>query len=191
MKMRCLQNLPVGLFLLLSPLTGYSTSVQDSGLSTKIINIEHATIICNNTFEDTRAALEASLPPINTTYATLLAAGDVRGALLALESLPTLSTFIVPPRDFGNLLRTLNKTGKAVQYEIGNPLTATRLNSFELAISLYAPIRVLLREKNGVAMFEYDRPRSTMGQFGNDGVDKIAQALDRNLTALLMTAAGW
>ncbi|KAL1856841.1 hypothetical protein Daus18300_010604 [Diaporthe australafricana] len=170
---------------------GQSASTQDSTSSTKIINIERTTIICNNTFEDTRAALEAALPPINTTYSSLLAAGDLDGALLALQSLPTLNTFIVPPRNFGSLLRTLNKTAKAVQYDIGNPYTATRMNYYDLGISLYAPIRVLLREKDGVAMFEYDRPRSTMGQFGKDEVDKIAQDLDRNITALLMGAAGW
>lgn len=181
----------VWLFIAFLVALGQSASTQDLMSSTKIVNIEHATIVCNNTFEDARASLEAALPPINTTFVSLLAAGDLAGALLALESLPTLSTFIVPPRNFGNLLRTLNKTGKAVQYDIGNPYTATRMNYFDLGISLYAPIRVLLREKDGVAVFEYDRPKSTLGQFGNDQVDKIAEDLDRNVTALLMDAAGW
>lgn len=189
--MRWLQRSPAWLFLALLVSPGLTTSTQNPVQSTKIVSIEHTTIICNRTFEDTRGSLEASLPPINTTYSTLLAAGDVAGALRALESLPTLSTFIVPPRNFGNLLRTLNRKEKAVQYDIGNPYTATRMNSFELGISLYAPIRVLLREKEGVAVFEYDRPRSTLGQFGNEQVDEIARALDRNITALLMDAAGW
>lgn len=170
---------------------GNTTSAQHPALHSKAITIEHMTIKSNRTFEDTRSALEASLPPINTTYSTLLAAGDVNGALLALQSLPVLNTFIVPPRNFGNLLRTLNKTEKAVQYDIGNPYTAARMSSHELGVALYAPIRVLLREVEGVAMFEFDRPRSTMGQFGNDEVNEIAQELDRNLTALLMGAAGW
>lgn len=189
--MHLLRHLPAWLPLALVLFPGHTTSNQDPVQFTKIVSIEHTTIISNRTFEDTRAALEASLPPINTTYSTLLAAGDVAGALMALQSLPTLNTFIVPPRNFGNLLRTLNRTEKAVQYDIGNPYTATLMNSFELGISLYAPIRVLLRDKDGVSMFEYDRPRSTMGQFGNHPVDGIARDLDRNLTALLMNAAGW
>lgn len=163
---------------------------QDA-LSTRLVNIEHTTMKCNRTFEDTSAALENLVPQINTTYQTLLAGGDIPGALLALQSLPVLNSFIVPPRNFGRLLSTLNKTGRALQYEIGNPYTANRMNYYELDISLYAPIRVLLREENGVAMFEFDRPRSTMGQFGNIGVDDIANQLDRNLTAVLMEAAGW
>lgn len=189
--MHWLQHFQACFCLALLVSLGHTTSVQDATQSTKIVSIEHTTILCNRTFEDTRAALEASLPPINTTYSTLLSAGDVAGALQALQSLPTLNTFIIPPRNFGNLLLTFNVTAKAVQYEIGNPYTATQMNFFELGISLYAPIRVLLREEEGVARFEYDRPRSTMGQFGNDWVDDIAQDLDRNLTALLMNSAGW
>lgn len=179
------------LSLACSILPGHTISTQHPAQHTKVVNIEHTTIVSNRTFEDTRSALEASLPPINTTYSALLAAGDVAGALLALQSLPVFNTFIVPPRNFGNLLRTLNRTEKAVQYDIGNPYTATRMNYHELGVSLYAPIRVLLREAEGVAMFEYDRPRSTFGQFGNDQVDDIARDLDRNITALLMDAAGW
>lgn len=197
--MHWLQHLLAWFSLALLVSSGHTTSIQDAVQSTRIVSIErttilsieHTTILCNRTFEDTRAALEASIPPINTTYSTLLAAGDVAGALQALQNLPTLNTFIVPPRNFGNLLLTFNVTEKAVQYEIGNPFTAARMNYFELGISLYAPIRVLLREKDGVAIFEYDRPRSTMGQFGNDQVGEIAQDLDRNLTALLMSSAGW
>src|SRR4051812_48364502 len=98
---------------LLSLCSSFSTSSNDSALSTNIINVEHSTIICKNTFEESRAALETSVPPLNDTYITLLASGDVEGALLAMKSLPALSSF-VPPRNFGNLLRTLNKTGKAV-----------------------------------------------------------------------------
>jgi hypothetical protein len=36
-----------------------------------------------------------------------------------------------------------SKTRKAVQYEIGNPLTATRMTRHRMAAALYAPLRVL------------------------------------------------
>ncbi len=42
----------------------------------------------------------------------------------------------------------------------------------QLSAGLYAPIRVLLREDgDGAVAFEYDRPASVFGQFGNDDVD--------------------
>jgi uncharacterized protein DUF302 len=48
----------------------------------------------------------------------------------------------------------------AIQYDIGNPLTASRMTEHQLSAALYAPIRVLLREspEEGVVAFEYDRP---------------------------------
>ena len=47
-----------------------------------------------------------------------------------------------------------------MQYEIGNPLTATRMTQHQLPASLYAPLRVVLYENEaGHAVFEYDCPR--------------------------------
>jgi hypothetical protein len=60
----------------------------------------------------------------------------------------------------------------------------------QLSAGLYAPVRVYLREdaKGGVA-FEYDRPTSTFGQFGDPGVDSVAKELDELLEATLSAAA--
>jgi hypothetical protein len=66
------------------------------------------------------------------------------------------------------------------------------MTQFELGVGLYAPIRILLREgQDGKAAFEFDRPASTMGQFDDGRIDKVAQALDERLTQVLVTAAGW
>jgi Domain of unknown function DUF302 len=42
------------------------------------------------------------------------------------------------------LLRIASLARKAVQYEIGNPLTATRMTQHQLPAALYAPLRILL-----------------------------------------------
>lgn len=156
------------------------------------IVIQRVTIPCNRTFEAAKAALEAVVPPLNTTYQGYLSSGNAQGALAALQELPVLNNFILPPRNFGALLSLLNRAGKAVQYEIGNPLTATRMAQFAVGVALYTPIRVLLREDpDGVAGFEFDSPVSILGQFGNPQVDEIARELDRNLTQVLVEVAGW
>jgi hypothetical protein len=158
----------------------------------RAIFIQHVTIPCNRTFEAAKAALEAAVPALNTTYQSYLASGDAQGALAALQALPTLNSFVTPPRNFGALLALLNHTAKAVQYEIGNPLTATRMTQYELGVAVYTPIRVLLRESpEGVAGFEFDSPASALAQFQNANVDMIAKELDRNLTQVLVEAAGW
>ena len=56
---------------------------------------------------------------------------------------------------------------KALQYEIGNPHTASKMTRHRLAAALYAPPRVVLYEDgNGNLIFEYDKPWSQFGQFG-------------------------
>ena len=59
-----------------------------------------------------------------------------------------------------------------------------------ISAGLYAPIRVLLRESpEGEVAFEYDRPVSTFGQFGNERVDIVARKLDEDLESVLRKAA--
>jgi len=43
-------------------------------------------------------------------------------------------------------LKTSGRANKAVQYEIGNPLTASKMTRHQLAAGLYAPLRVILYE---------------------------------------------
>jgi len=71
------------------------------------------------------------------------------------------------PREGGGpapALQVSGQPGKAVQYDIGNPLTATRMTQHQLPASFYAPLRVVLYENDaGRATFEYDRPSSLFG----------------------------
>jgi hypothetical protein len=152
------------------------------------ITIEHVTLRSLKTFEAVRAALEASVPPLDHAYAKLLRDGKVDEARDLLERHAPLSIF--GTRDHGGLLLTAGLSRKAVQYDIGNPLTAARMTRHVLSVALYAPIRVLLREddEGGVA-FEYDRPATTFGQFGNTDVDAVAAALDDHLRGVLAAAA--
>ena len=94
-------------------------------------------------------------------------------------------------RDHAALLKTHGLQQKAIQYDIGNPLTASRMTEHQLSAALYAPIRVLLRESpdKGVVAFEYDRPASVFGQFNNADVNKVAEQLDLHLQAVLQKAA--
>jgi hypothetical protein len=79
---------------------------------------------------------------------------------------------------------------KAVQYDIGNPLTAMRMTQHQLPASLYAPLRVVLYESEaGGASFEYDRPSSLFGQFGDERVTAVARELDASLERVLVKAA--
>jgi uncharacterized protein (DUF302 family) len=77
-----------------------------------------------------------------------------------------------------------------VQYEIGNPLTASKMTRHQLAAALYAPLRVVLFEdEQGRGIFEYDRPSSLFSQYGDEGVTEVGRYLDTALEAVLRKAA--
>ena len=104
-----------------------------------------------------------------------------------LQRSPELAIFAA--RDHGGLLRTAGLSRKAVQYEIGNPFTATRMTQHQLPASLYAPLRVVLYENEaGHAVFEYDLPSSLFGQFGDERVAAVARELDTSLERVLAQA---
>jgi uncharacterized protein (DUF302 family) len=163
--------------------------MASSNTSVRKITIDHVTIRSSNTFAAVRETLEALVPRLDDGFWTLLRLGLIDRARQQLEAAATLSIF--ESRDHGALLAIAGLNRQAVQYEIGNPLTASLMTRHKVSAALYAPIRVLLLESpEGEVAFEYDRPASTFGQFGDESVDIVARKLDERLENVLRKAAG-
>jgi uncharacterized protein (DUF302 family) len=157
-------------------------------LTKQTITVEHVTIRSNKSFADTKQALENSLARLDDGILTLIRFGQVQCALEALESGPDFMIFGF--RDHGGLLQVQGLKRRAIQYDIGNPLTASKMTRHHLSAGLYAPLRVYLRESpEGEVAFEYDRPISLFGQFGRSEVDIVAKDLDALLERTLVAAA--
>ena len=152
------------------------------------IEVEHIRIESAKSFADVRAALERNVPQLDPTLLKVLAFGDGERANREKEQGPEL--FIFQVRDHGVLLAIAGKARNALQYEIGNPLTATLMTRHRLSAALYAPIRVVLYENDaGHGVFEYDQPSTTFGQFGDERVTAVARGLDAALERALLAAA--
>ena len=151
------------------------------------IQIEHVRLEAAKPFEAVKAALEELVPPLDPVILEALRQGDIERAKEARQRGPELAIFSA--RDHGGLLRIADLARKAVQYDIGNPLTATRMTQHHLPAALYAPLRVVLYENEaGHAVFEYDRPSSLFGQFGDERVTAVARELDASLERVLAQA---
>ncbi|KAM7223122.1 hypothetical protein V8F06_001678 [Rhypophila decipiens] len=157
------------------------------------------TIASKRTFEATQVVLEAAIPMINTTGIDLLREGKYAEAAAAFRALPALSRFI-PTRDMGRLVDYYwNDTypnvprNKAVQWEIGNPYTASKLVGQAIETALYAPIRVILIQEwpSDTPMFFFDRPVSLFGHLKSNKSRAVVQGLDDQLNQLLLFAGGW
>jgi hypothetical protein len=102
-----------------------------------MIHVEHIKIETAKPFAEVKAALEELVPPLDPTIPEALRQGDMGRAKEALQRGPELA--IYSARDHGGLLRIAGLARKAVQYELGNALTATRMTQHRLPASLYAP----------------------------------------------------
>jgi hypothetical protein len=179
-----------GLFAALAPMSVLGTeSPQEKPMMTKhTIGVEHIRIESGKSFADVRAALERGMPQLDPTLIKAIAQGDVERANQEKERGPELSIFRV--RDHGALLSIAGKARNALQYEIGNPVTASLMTRHQLPAALYAPIRVVLYENDaGHGVFEYDRPSTTFGQFGDERVTAVARGFDAALERVLQGAA--
>ena len=136
--------------------------MPDPVISQRTVQVEHVEIESAKSFAEAKAALESSLSQLDTEIFALLQRGESDRARAELERGPELSIF--NSRVHGGLLQIVGQPRKAVQYDIGNPLTASRMSQHQLPASLYAPLRVVLYENEaGCATFEYDRPSSLFG----------------------------
>jgi len=159
-----------------------------SNASVKKLNVEHVTVRSNNSFAAVKANLQSLVPTLDDGVWTLLRFGLADRAREELEAAPPLSIF--GNRDHGVLLAIAGLKRRAIQYDIGNPLTASQMTRHNISAGLYAPIRVLLSENPGGGVaFEYDRPISTFGQFDDESIDVVAQKLDASLLDVLQKAA--
>ena len=158
-------------------------------VSSTLIPVEHVRINCRRAFNEVRAALETDLPKLDEHIKVLLSNGDQERVKEIEEHGPSLFMFI--SRDHGELLEIAGRKRNAVQYEIGNPITASKMTRHNLGAALYAPLRVALFETEaGDAVFEYDRPSTLFGQFEDETISEVARYLDHELEAALIKAAG-
>jgi uncharacterized protein (DUF302 family) len=152
------------------------------------IAVEHVKITSVRSFAEVRRRLEDMLPKLDASIAEVLRGGDQKRAKDYEVSGPKLSIF--EERDHGALLRIFGGKRNALQYEIGNPLTASKMTRYQLSAALYAPLRVVLFEDDqGKGVFEYDKPSSFFGQYGDERVTEVGRYLDIALEAALREAA--
>ena len=156
--------------------------------TSQTISVEHIRISSERSFAEVRQRLEDTLPTLDATIVEVLSSGDQKRATDYEVNGPKLSIF--EQRDHGALLQIVGRKRNAFQYEIGNPLTASKMTRYKLAAALYAPLRVVLfQDERGNGVFEYDKPSSIFGQFGDDRVTEVGRDLDIELETALRRAA--
>ena len=155
----------------------------------RTFSVEHRALQCARPFDEVHRALIDSVPALKPELSGILVQGEKEKVASARRDGPKLWPFLM--RDHGALTVADGQVSKAMQYEIGNPLTAERMTRYALAAGLYAPLRVVLFEdESGKAIFEYDLPSSLFGQYGDERITEVGRELDAELETVLQAASG-
>ena len=99
--------------------------MADPVITKQTARVEHIKIESTKLFAEVKAALEELVAPLDPAIPEALRQGDIGLAKEALQRGSELAIFSA--RDHGGLLRVAGLARKAVQYEIGNPLTASSM----------------------------------------------------------------
>ena len=119
-------------------------ATTQSTLTSHTIAVEHVRISPERPFAEVRPKLEGMLPGHDRSLVTALRSGDQQRARQHEVSGPELS--IEGEINHGVLLQIAGGKRNALQYQNGNPLTATKMTRHRLPAALYVPLRVLLFE---------------------------------------------
>jgi Domain of unknown function DUF302 len=162
-------------------------AMADPTVTQRVLQVEHIKIETTKKFANVEAAFERNVPQLDPAISDALANGDEQRATELERGSPL---FIFLKRDHGVLLQVVGRPRKALQYDIGNPHTASKMTRHRLPAGLYAPLRVFLYEdEKGESVFEYDKPSSLFGQFNDEQVTAVARGLDDALERTLRRAA--
>jgi uncharacterized protein (DUF302 family) len=162
--------------------------ITQAALTSRTMMVEHIRISSGLPFAEVRRKLEAALPPRNPDIVAALRDGDkdrvsdfeANGPAFVIEQV----------LDHGALLQIAGRKRDALQYAIGNPITATKMTRHQLSVALYAPLRVaLFEDEQGRGVFEYDKPSSVFGQSGDERVTAVGRYLDAAIESVLRDAA--
>jgi hypothetical protein len=111
-------------------------AIAQASVTSQTIAVEHIRISSRRPFAEVRRKLEGTVPKLDTGIAEVLRSGDQERAKIYEDNGPRLSIF--EERDHGSLLQIWGRRRNAVQYEIGNPLTASKMTRHQLPAALYA-----------------------------------------------------
>jgi uncharacterized protein (DUF302 family) len=79
-------------------------------------------------------------------------------------------------------------TPQSMRLLIGNPLIMKQMTELAPDAAAYAPVTILIDERDGKVHVSYDRMASLLSVYNNPGATKIAEALDAKIETLVRTA---
>ena len=158
------------------------------------VEIERFSVTSSKPFDAVVAAIKASIGHPNMaefsqTTQRATTAAELEAAIQPALSKNGLMQFV--EFDQGMIIRkgTEHHTSRIVRLVIGNPLIMKEMAKHVPDAGSYAPVTVLVDERQDGVHLSYDRMFSLLAPYGNADALQVAQDLDKKVEDLLKQAA--
>jgi uncharacterized protein (DUF302 family) len=163
-------------------------------MATKDIHVQRFSVTSPKGFYDVVAAFEAAIghPEMNTFRKNVAAAktfAEVENIVHGATGPSDLMEFT--RMDLGEVLRKRNGAAarQSLRFIVGNPVIMSQMVQRVPDAGSYAPVTILIDERQDGVHLSYDRMASFLAPYGNPEALKVAQDLDSKVEALLTAAA--
>ena len=157
--------------------------------------VQRFSLISSKPFRELVAAIDAQIghPDMKAFQKAINAAKNVADLDTVVQSAVGPAGFMEFARfDLGEILRKEQGTkARPVQHMvIGNPLIMKEMVKLTPDAGTYAPITILIDEREDGVHLSYDRMASFLAPYGSQESLNVAQDLDAKVESLMKTAAG-
>ncbi len=157
------------------------------------VTVERVSLISDRPFESVLAAIRGGIghPDMNKLWEEIWGASTFQGvesvvtAVLGPTGLMQFGEFSA-----GGFIRKGRGDGtpQSMRLLIGNPLIMKQMAEFVPDAAGYAPVTVLVDEREDKVHVSYDRMASLLSVYANAGATKIAEVLDDKIEILMRNA---
>ena len=161
----------------------------------KKVEVERFSLISSNPFEGITRALEAAIahPSVAEMYAEIHASQSVAGMESVIENaVGSAGLMLFFKFDHGVIVGkgSGRETPRNVRFLVGNPLIMREMARYVPDAGSYAPVTVLVDERDDGVHLSYDKMASFLAPYENAAALEVARNLDAKVEALLQRAAG-
>ena len=163
-------------------------------MAVKQVNVERFSVTSSKSFREVIRVFDAAVghPDMNAFRDNVAAAktyAELEKVILAAVGPYELMEFA--RFDLGEVLRKRNgaHAPESLRLVVGNPLIMSQMVERVPDAGSYAPVTILIDERQDGVHLSYDRMASALAPYGNPGALKVARDLDSKVEAVLEVAA--
>jgi uncharacterized protein (DUF302 family) len=163
------------------------------------ITVERSVTISSRKFEDVVASIDAAVghPDMHAFWKEIAAASTMPAIEAIINSAIGPSGFMEFTRfDHGQFLKKAQSldstaaTPRILRIVLGNPLIMMAMAKHVHDAGSYAPVTLLIDERDGKVRLSYDTMASFLSSYGEPAALRVARELDAKVEALITSAAG-